>query len=400
MKVLLFANVGTDHNGFYHIGDEAMFHEIYKKYREESPQSQLTALVSLPLKKRPHLIEQRGLPWPDTHGKAAQRYFIKLILKSLFWRVTHKTLFSSEQQEIFDLVQAQDRIHFTGGGNLTSLFQSWLYYALLIIFWGKLLGKEIVLSSQTLGPFYGSDVLFAALFLNLPQSIEVREKIDGKFPLHEFGILLPKVTGGRDAAYTLTPATSFTLPAKKADYRIGLSLHSWGNIGPQMQKHMIKLLTDLSHKHTVELVVIPHIITQMMDTQDSVFMKKIVTRLPKTIRVFSLGYKEIMSSAAEPASTIKYLSGAVDLLITSRYHGLIFGLSLSTPCLTFMPDPYYRRKNGNALAFYYAESEWEKYTLEIVGHNVQQKNNEKVQYLLQNNKKEKQKLRSFNKTFV
>ena len=194
MRVLLFADIGGE-RGFYHTGDEAMFEVTYAWYRKNYPKCIITTLSKTPQK-------LQHLNWPMDRF-INRGYFFIMFFKTLIWRLFKINIFTKKEFDFIKLVSNTDRIHFTGGGNITSLFTPWLYYSLFVIFLGRLLKKRVILTSQTIGPFRIIDKLPVIVILNLADLIVLREEIID----NRYGIFLPKLKGMIDSAYFL--------PAKK-----------------------------------------------------------------------------------------------------------------------------------------------------------------------------------------
>lgn len=352
MNVLLFANVGTDWHGFYHVGDEAMFYETVQWYRKLKPTAKLSAFVSLPSHHHLGITEYIGLPWPDNNGPAARAYCLKLMCKAVVLKFSGVSIFSHEQYDFIQHIRSQERVHFTGGGNITSLFVPWLYYSFLVIFIAWLYGKEVILASQTIGPLRGIDRVAAFFLLNMPQQIWIREPVRTSLSLRRFAIFKPRIENMLDAAYTLDSGSQMHVPRFKKKITLGLSLHSWKHYGSDMQKMVARMLCTLHKKHPLTIVLIPHLFSQDPRAWDLGFMQEIVEKLPANIPVIVPTYQQLCFAEREPAIAIKGLSQRVDVLIASRYHGLVFGLQGNVPCLTFMADEYYNQKNEQLFAFY------------------------------------------------
>lgn len=351
MRVLLVANVGGGKAGFYHVGDEAMFYQWYTTYLAGRSPVMLGTFLPFGSASYPDIESHPQLPWPS-HPRTARQYFYKLLFKVLLLKITHLSHLSPEQQSCIETIKKYDRIHFTGGGNITSTFPSWLYYTYFIIFVSWIFNKEVVLTSQTIGPFTPYDTGLSSCMLNLVKKIQLRERVTNNWPLLKFGIIRPKISSAVDAATHLHSKSTYRLPKNSSAIRIGLSLHGWKNFGDQIEKKTLEILAVLHIKYHIEVVLIPHLFTRNMQQWDSGFMRQLVKKLPADIRVMCPTYEELTTSAVTPACTIKALTASVDVLISSRYHGLVFALATGTPFIGFLMDDYYNRKNAKLLDFY------------------------------------------------
>lgn len=394
MNVLLFANVGRAANGFYHAGDEAMFYESYRFYQKNYPKIKLTALVSSISHQKLNVKEEINFSWPE-NGFKARITFIYLCLKSFFWKVTGLPILTTDELVFVSIIKKQNVIHFTGGGNITSLFPNWLYYSFFIIFLGWLFKKEVILTSQTIGPIQSIDRLFSLLILNIPLLITLRENSIKK-TLLKYGIFKPMIKGELDAAYNLPIYSTYKLPAKKT-FRIGVSIHPWKNYEETLIRSVAQTLNKISKNKKIEVVFIPHIITNGNDEWDILYMKKLKALLENNIRVIEPMYGDIIGSAIEPAITIKFLTSATDLLITSRYHGIIFASSSNVPFLTFKMDEYYNIKNSKIIKILFKKID-QKYLINLNGEikNISSEVFKKTNYIIKNIDKEKRKLKKIN----
>lgn len=359
MRVLLFANVGTDENGYYHVGDEAMFLEMIRWYRTCLPTAQLSALVSLPLQYGTHIQETRGLGWPDTKDKALL-YFLKLTFKTFVLTRFHVSLFTPEQKTFIEYLDSQEVIHFTGGGNLTSECGHWFYYALFVAVASRLLGKPVILTSQTIGPFSSwIDEKMATWILNMVQSITLREYSGEQQKwLKHLGLIKPRISRSLDMAYFLPPShviedTHFD--RNMNTIRVGLALHSRKNNAQQLKNMVVETLKQLAQTHEhLEVILLPHILNAHSDW-DTKFLEEIALELPASIRVLSPKYASLVKNKAHIAHFVKECTGTCDVVISSRYHGVIFSLSQSVPCISITDGKYQTMKNLEALRFLFGE---------------------------------------------
>ena len=395
MNILLFANVGSAINGFYHAGDEAMFYETYRYYRSNFPSFNLTALVSYKSHQKLKIKEELNLPWPE-NGFNSRITFIFLSLKVIIWKLTGLSILSSNELNFISIIKKQQLIHFTGGGNINSLFPNWLYYSFFIIFLGWLFSKKIVLTSQTIGPFRFIDCFFSLLILNIPSLIILRENNKERNILLKYGIFRPIIKGGLDAAHTLPINSTYKLPEKKC-LRIGLSLHSWKNYQEKLIKSVALTINKLVKTKKIEVLLIPHIITKENDEWDILYMEKLKSLLLKKIKIIEPKHKDIVESAIEPAITIKWLTSKVDLLITSRYHGIVFASSTNVPFITFKMREYYSRKNYKKIDLIYGNVN-ERYIVDLnkkIDH-ISMEMFTKLNYIIDHLDKEKNKLKRIN----
>lgn len=387
MNVLLFADVGG-REGFYHVGDEAMLEVTHAWYRKNYPKCKITILSKTPLK-------PQHLNWPIDRF-INRGYFFIMSFKTLIWRLLKINIFSKKEFNFIKLVNNADRIHFTGGGNITSLFTPWLYYSLFVIFLGWLLNKQIILTSQTIGPFWGIDRLPVFIILNLPYLIVLREEINNK----KYGIFFPKLKGMVDAAYFL-PAKEIIHKPNGKKIRIGLSLHYWQGFNHmKLIDQTTQVLNKISLKYQIEIVIIPHVFSsKKYRWSDMNLMNLLIKKQPKKIKVIRPTNKQIFRSKSSPAVVIKELTASVDFLMTTRYHGTVFALASNVPSMSLVMDKYYQLKFENILKMFYKEEAKNHFFSFDAGYSYK-KLYETIQNLIDSLSNEKKKLIFINKQLL
>lgn len=394
MNILLIADLGSKNNFAYHVGDEAMFYETYRWYSNNKPNYNLSIFSN----NRSHSkLKLDEFITPQIFKSKGLGYFLKLIIKFVIFKIFRIDRLSPIEKKTCYFLSKQDKIHFTGGGNISSIFKEQLLFYSFIILLTWLLKKEIILTSQTIGPFILKDLLLVFLVFNLPTKIGIREKFNVNKSLIQYSILLPKVYSMIDSAYTLDSKSQINLNERKSNViRIGLSIHKWGSHTKQIEEALLESLAILCKMHKVQILLIPHVITNNKDKDDTYNMKQFISKIANTATIISFTNDKLLKTKNEPAINIKYLTENVDLLITTRYHGIIFALSSNTPCLTFKMDKYYNQKNSGALNHIYGKN-IEKYVVDLQDKKNEKKLQTKIQYLINNNKVEKEILKVKNK---
>lgn len=384
MKVLLFANIGTASNNFYHVGDEAMFLETYNWYQKHHPKYKLSALVSQPNHAN---LEISEITNPLEFQFINRKTLFKVILKTKILNLLNINLLTQKEDKLVSIIKSNNRIHFCGGGNITSLFSGWLYYSLLIIEISSIFKKEIILTSQTIGPFNYFDKIISKIILNKSKIIATRGNIKEILSLN---LKHPKLLNMLDAAYNLPIKSNIKIPPQK-NFRIGLSLHQW-NENHILIRKIIKILSKINNHKKIEIVLIPHIIVNEEKEWDMGFMQSFFKNKNK-IKIIKPKIKKILSSKPEVAFSIKNITSKCDLLITTRYHGLVFALSKNIPVLTFTEGEYYSNKNNNILKLYYPK----KYHYYTLNKKTRIKEiYQKIYNIIQNNQEEKKYLKRIN----
>lgn len=389
-KILLVGDIGGGEK-HYHAGDEAMSYETIRIYLQYLDKSSLTAFSRIPFNDCYGIHREPNLEWP-TKAMKARNYFLILVCKCVLYRFFKIDTFKPFQLSFIKTIERNDIVHFTGGGNMNSIFSYFFYYYLFIIAVAKIFGKKVLLISQTIGPFHFIDWIFALMFINAADAVALREP-PGQSHV-SIGILKKNVIAMLDAAYKMPISSSYAPPQKKHKIRIGLSLHSWKKYDASFIATIFKpVFGKLSKKYDLEFILIPHLF--FLDNNDTSFMKK-VTKSISPQNVVSIDEYALFSSDALQKTAIKKLTGSVDILVSTRYHGVVFALSQNIPVLTLEYDPYYSRKNTSALLLVYKKNV-EKYISVLQSPDVSDDIYDKLSYLIDNNQKEKDMLFRLNK---
>lgn len=389
-KILLFADIGGhEYQKYYHVGDEAMFYETYRWYKSNHPTYKLTALSWFTTHQNLDLIEKPHLHW----STYSYTYFPLLLITFIVFKITSISFFSSEEMALVKTIQQQDRIHFCGGGNLSSTFRQWLYYCFFVIIVAKFSRTEIILTSQTIGPITGIDRLFSLFILNLPKVIAIRANTNTWQEFKRYGAFLPNIKSMLDAAYSLPLSKIGIKNLKRDNIIVGLSIHKWKDSEKETLSLIKKVLQTISKKYHISIVLIPHHINESEEGTDIQYMKEVVNTLPEDIIV----YMPESSTKNNLAEYIKKITSQTDILLTSRYHGLIFGLSANIPTIALNFDEYYQMKNEGALELFFKDKTVD-YQINLNNQNAGIDLHKKMTYVLDNLSKEKRMLQSINKT--
>lgn len=393
---LLFADIGGhEHDQYYHVGDEAMWYETYRWYRENKPDWKLTTCSWFAIHQSLDVHEVPHLHWPSLQSSL---YFPKLLLKLAAWRLLGWELFSKRELEFVQTVIRHQRIHFTGGGNLSSQFRHWLYYCFFVIILARTYGLKVILTSQTIGPFRGVDRVFAFFILNLSDVITIRARTTTKNEFFKTGVFLPHLDWMVDAAYSLPVGGKVKSQKKSSELVLGLSLHCWEDFEDTVVSLIQEHLTALAKNHKLTLVLIPHHLTESNIGTDLLYMNRIVSGLPGSVRVVTPTSLELLCSDI-PAQKIKELSSQVDLLLTTRYHGIIFALSQNVPVVALQLDKYYELKNRGALDIIYRNGV-DKYQVSVNDTDVAEQLYNKTLRIIKNLDQEKKYLLNRNQQLL
>jgi polysaccharide pyruvyl transferase WcaK-like protein len=344
-RVLLVGDVGRRHDGFYHIGDEATVYQNYLLYRRAGEFN--VSLLSWTLSH-----EYLGLSeyqfWEMPTGQKGWQRITELVdqagRRKRFPFLSH----SAELKNHLELVREHDLIHISGGGNLNSYFPIQLYTCALIILLARVLRKPVMVTGQTIGPLpEATDRAVARRALDAANIITLRDRGFSLPLLKELGVCHPQLHVGLDDAFFLegsppSALESFCLPKMpgRAPLRVGVSVHSGDQDAP-LQENLAHALDELARRVPIEVYFIPHIVVSQDTKHDVPFMRGISTRLPAETPHRLITCQDLMQHP-EPVKErlVKGLTAAMDVVVATRYHAVVFALASGVPVLALHGGEY------------------------------------------------------------
>lgn len=355
MIVFLIGDIGSGSSESFHIGDEAMHYHntvLYKKLFSA------TIYASSRNSKTDNPNIDKILP--DVHIKDLL-HFVKLFLYILIFRYLRISLFNKEFKKTIASIIKSDLLHISGGGNINSIWPGHIYYRVYMIFVAKIYGIPIILTSQTIGPITKFTHRFLLKnFLNMVKYIGIRDNDFSRSCLDSLGIKKPIIRFSLDDAFDLSLLESLKLKrmikafSSQKYIRVGISLHEWNN-GKINHKWLIKNFLELHKKYSnIRFYIIPHVFDKL-DGNDIAFMKNILSEIgSKFYYVFS--FRKLMRLTSNKTyllpSVIKTITSEMDVIISTRYHGLVFATSLHKKAIAINYDEYYSAKNKGILKLF------------------------------------------------
>lgn len=215
------------------------------------------------------------------------------------------------------------------------------------VFTAKLLDVPIVLYCQSIGPFEAFlDRISAKFFLRTADLVIAREYITAN-ELHKLGIEVPVCA---DQAFLLEPSpisVPLQLPNKQLIIGLNLSQHIDSLCGGEVLSNtyrqvMMKFIDNIIEKYNARILIIPEVVYHTFceganEAYDDYYLsKKIVARLknPQAVTIVE---------GNPPPSELKTIAGYCDILISPRFHMVIFALAQNVPSLAIA---YSTKVNG------------------------------------------------------
>ncbi|MCT9625637.1 polysaccharide pyruvyl transferase family protein [Pseudarthrobacter equi] len=333
-RVAIFGDVGQRE---YHVGDEAMTHAAIDELRKRGVNDfvvlthdveQTSRLYGLPAAQRPEV------PW-----NAYVRHQLLQDVKQLIEGGPATEDAARVVRTFQDAFQGCSTLLLTGGGNLTSQYGGLLFERLAAIRVAHAMGLKILVSGQTVGPVLtGPDREEAAEALRLSAVTGSRERHTHEL-LASLGVPSMQVL---DDATFLSPADPEHLPDVPASGYIAATFApaSGAMKREDYHRHMASLL-DLAYEQLqLPILLLPHVSTFGAKDGDQDCHASIA-RLTKAPDVRVMDQMDSLATAT--------LTAKADLVISSRYHPVVFGLAAGLPVLPVAVDYYGEVRIGGAL---------------------------------------------------
>jgi polysaccharide pyruvyl transferase WcaK-like protein len=309
-RLLLAADVGG--GGLRHIGDEAMLEANLDALRRFFPDASFTVSAS-------------GAAW------AAERYGVEALTA----------------EATLDTIRNTDAVVISGGGNLSSSWPELLHERVTLLQLARRFDRPAIVLGQTLGPHLRADErLLLAEALSYARFVGVRELPSAALALG-LGLAPERIWYQCDDALFLR-ASEYSLNHSEA--LRGTEAPIAVTIDPQLRAAggevfaaLVRQLRELSRTAGAPLVLIPHAFGDETPGVPSDLTEALVL-------AEALALPDTAIATGLSAQEARRVTGDAALVISTRYHPLVFGLAASVPSLGIYVDEYTRIKLQGALA--------------------------------------------------
>jgi polysaccharide pyruvyl transferase WcaK-like protein len=255
------------------------------------------------------------------------------------------------EREVIAVMAAADGVVVSGGGNLSATWPEHVYQRAAFAEMAYRLGKPVVFLGQTIGPDL-SPVIESLLARTLRRAlvVGVRELCSASLAL-SLGVSPRCLIYQTDDALFLdeTPVEdAWAKPLRRGGRPwIAVTIDPFA-VAEDAAPAIDALAAQLSRLVTytgAQLVFVPHVASANGEPSvgaDLVVGHAIRDRLPASTSM-------VMCDVLE-ASKTRWLTGQADLIVSTRYHPLVFGMAAAIPGLGIFTDEYRRVKLQGALA--------------------------------------------------
>lgn len=355
-RVVIVADVGSA--GADHVGDNAMFEANVAALSQRLRRLEVTLLARRPYRSESlPVVELPGLAFPPLEDASDGERHELLRQVGAAARGGGFTALGCRAESVAALVAAlsqADALIVSGGGNLNARWPEHLFERAAAVEVAHSLGKPVAFLGQTLGPALGSDqrvVLGEAL--GRAVWVGVRELPSAALAL-ALGVPQDRLDYQLDDAWLLPPrppepAERRLLPEWGSGPWIALTVHPFAAPTEVAVERIGEQLGALATALGARLLFVPHEAADDAGQSDVLISRALVSRLPRQV--------ESWICPVLPPRLVRWVTAQASLVVSTRYHPLVFGLAAGVPCLGLWADGYSRVKVQGALR-HAGQSEW------------------------------------------
>ena len=278
--------------------------------------------------------------------------WVDFLLKSLIILLNARRLMRNKKpvflnakgKRFLENLRGADLLFNVGGGNLNSIFRFHEFYGKCLTYvLCEIFEVPVVLSGQTIGPFYGwFDKKIAKFALNRVNVITSRERFSQEI-LESIGVTKPIIKVTADDSTLLVPASRKEIQEIFSSEKIpenhlligmsaiGLRIFSTAEL-KKTYKLMAEIADYLVSEHDARVIFVP-----MTYREDRVVAQE-------ALRFMKHKDKAHLITREYNDRIIKGIIGRMDLAIGFRYHFIVFAVNSKVPSIGFYLNDYYSMK--------------------------------------------------------
>lgn len=343
-KILLIGDVGG--NNAFHVGDEAMLEANLALLRRLLPGAEVI-LVSRTPASTSQLYGAEASATLGFSNVSADREEELQRIDALVERALGN---GDEIPDVFQNLLTANLLIISGGGNLSSTWPEHILERLALVRLARRCGIPIVIVGQTIGPnLEHADRLLVMEILDAARWVGLREVPSVALAI-ELGIPLEKIDYQLDDALFLAGRPCHHLWPRNSDgveHRlvIAITLHQFvaaSSHAPVLDQ-LAGELDRLVEQSGAHLLFIPHLklVGEDGNHGDRAMGEGLAARMRHA--------KSITVLDVQGARETVWLTQKASMILSSRYHPIVFGLAAQRPCLALHVDAYTHIKLQGAL---------------------------------------------------
>jgi polysaccharide pyruvyl transferase WcaK-like protein len=343
-RLLFIGDVGGE--TARHVGDEAMLEANLAGFRALFPSVESTVVSRDPdwIRSRYGIESVPLFGFPRGRDASSER-------EKLLSRLRVEAVSSGSTCATLDALRRADAVVISGGGNLSSSWPDLLFERIALLSLASLLGKPAIVVGQTLGPrLEPGEARLLGESLRLARMVGVRERPSLALAV-SIGVPLDRLWYQADDAIFLGETVAdgtvrLRGPSSSIAITIDPQVRAWGR---GLFAAIAKQLRELAESTGATPVLLPH-----MFGDERAGLPSDLTEARLLAAAIGLERTTIVEGSG--AETAAEIARHAELVVSSRYHPLVFAMSAGTPAIGIYPDEYCRIKLEGALAHAEAES--------------------------------------------
>jgi polysaccharide pyruvyl transferase WcaK-like protein len=256
------------------------------------------------------------------------------------------TAAEGQRNPFVDEVARADAVVLSGGGNLSSVWPDLFYERVALLLLARMLGKPAIVLGQTIGPEIApEESMLLADALSDVRFVGVRELPSLALAL-ALGVAPDRLWYQTDDALFLDPTPApATGPAGLPAIAVTIEPQIRA-AGEALFGALVRQLRELARTTGARLVLIPHVFgNEAAEPSDLAEARLLAERLE---------LPESAVAAGIGAAEARRITGEAALVVSSRYHPIVFAMSAGVPSIAIYNDEYSRIKAEGALAHAHA----------------------------------------------
>ena len=331
-QIVVIGDIGVMNN-MIHIGDEAMFEALVDAMRQRGIHG-ITGISSAPIESsaRYGISAVSTVGWPRERADRVER------MARVTAAVSDSTMLAGDDQAhaVIAAIAASDGVAIAGGGNMSTLWPHHIFERATIGAIAAALGKPLVISGQTLGPELDHpDTALVRELLSSARLVGLREA--SSFALSERLGLGESITQTiDDASYLVDGAVGDSTGC----CLVSISSHVAGAARSDVVVALAALFDALALETRLEMVFLAHFgALDGPSRGDSVMHDAVMNAMVGPARVV----------APTDSVAAARLARSAAMVVSSRYHPVVFAVPAGVPTIGIPVDDYTGVKLRGAL---------------------------------------------------
>jgi polysaccharide pyruvyl transferase WcaK-like protein len=344
LRVLAVGDIGR--TGAYHVGDESMMLGLIEAAKACGIETEWTLMSAEPARS----ADQFGVPavprWGfDSCPGPADRERLLTTIDQFLQAPSRSATAPAQWREILAAIAESDAVVIAGGGNLCRSWAAEVFERAALVRGARRAGRPVAITGQTIGPSFDertreltAEILGGAVFVGM------RERHSYELAL-ELGAPHDRTVVQFDDAIGVAAAEPAGVSeiAGSGDF-IAVTLNQLGDVGrgPDIVAMLAQQLDELSRHTGAVVVMVPHVADLNRAPDHDVAMGRAV------VEASGNSPRLALAPLPSPGQAV-WFSAHAQVVVSTRYHPVVFAIAEATPALFLYQDYYTMVKGQGAL---------------------------------------------------